>query len=128
MSKLKISAALLVIGAVSLAVPANAAPATPLSAAAKSMAPESDLVHVRFGGWHGGWHGGGGVPAGAVAGALIGAAIAAPYYESYAYYGDDYGYPAAPYGYPVPSYRYGYYQDYGYQRCWPDYFHCRWGG
>jgi hypothetical protein len=18
--------------------------------------------------------------------------------------------------------------DYGYQRCWPDYFHCRWGG
>jgi hypothetical protein len=41
MSKLKISAALLVIGAVSLAVPVNVAPATPLSAAPKSMAQES---------------------------------------------------------------------------------------
>jgi hypothetical protein len=58
MSKLKIPAALLVIGAMSLGVPAVAAPVTPLSATAKPMAPESDLVQVRFGfRWHG-WHGG----------------------------------------------------------------------
>jgi hypothetical protein len=60
MSKLKIPAALLVIGAMSLGVPAIAAPVAPLSAAAKPMAQESDLVQVRFGRWHGwgGWHGG----------------------------------------------------------------------
>ena len=57
MSKLKIPAALLVIGAMSLGVPATSAPVTPLSAAAKQMAQESDLVQVRFGGWHGGWGG-----------------------------------------------------------------------
>jgi hypothetical protein len=57
MSKLKIPAALLVIGAMSLGVPAISAPVTPLSAAAKQMAQESDLVQVRFGGWHGGWGG-----------------------------------------------------------------------
>ena len=57
MSKLKIPAALLVIGAMSLGMPAVAAPVTSLSAAAKPMAQESDLVKVRFGGW-GGWHGG----------------------------------------------------------------------
>jgi hypothetical protein len=56
MSKLNIPAALLVIGAMSLGVPAIAAPVTSLSAAAKPMAQESDLVQVRFG-WHG-WHGG----------------------------------------------------------------------
>ena len=55
MSKLKIPAALLVIGAMSLGVPAIAAPVTPLSATAKPMAQESDLV--RWHGW-GGWHGG----------------------------------------------------------------------
>jgi hypothetical protein len=56
MSKLKIPAAILVIGATSLGVPAIAAPIIPLSADAKPMAHESDLVQVRFGGW-GGWHG-----------------------------------------------------------------------
>jgi hypothetical protein len=63
MSKLKIPAALLVIGAMSLGVPAIAAPVTSFSAAAKPMAQESDLVQVRFGRWHGGWgrwHGWGG--------------------------------------------------------------------
>jgi hypothetical protein len=104
MSKLKIPAMLLVIGTMSLGVPAIAAPVTSLSAAAKPMAQESDLVQVRFGGWHGGsggWHGGRGFPAGALAGALIGAAIAAPYYSGgyYTYYDDDYSYPALPYGY-----------------------------
>jgi len=57
MSKLKILAALLVIGAMSLGVSAIAAPVTALSAAAKPMAQESDHVQVRFGRWHG-WHGG----------------------------------------------------------------------
>jgi hypothetical protein len=137
MSKLKIPAAFLVIGAMSLGVPAIAAPVAPLSAAAKPMAQESDLVQVRFGGWHGGgggwhgwggWHGGRGFPAGALAGALIGAAIAAPYYGGgyYPYYDDDYGYPALPYGYPAHYYGY----DYGYA---PGYYpgchpHCGWGG
>jgi hypothetical protein len=55
MSRLKIPAAILVIGAISLGVPAIAAPMTPLSAAAKPMA--QDLVQARFGGWHGGWGG-----------------------------------------------------------------------
>jgi hypothetical protein len=59
MSKLKISAALLVIGAMSLGVPATAAPVTALSAAAKPMAQQSDLIQARFGRWHWrGWHGG----------------------------------------------------------------------
>jgi hypothetical protein len=61
MSKLKIPAALLVFGAMSLGVPAIAAPVTALSAAAKPMAQQSDLVQVRFWvRWHGwgGWHGG----------------------------------------------------------------------
>jgi hypothetical protein len=43
------------------AAPAAAAPLTFLSAAAKPMAQKSDLVQVRFGGWHsdwGRWHGG----------------------------------------------------------------------
>ena len=60
MSKLKIPAAFLVIGAMSLGVPAIAAPVAPLSAAAQPMAQESDLVQVRFGRWHVGWHGWGG--------------------------------------------------------------------
>lgn len=133
MSKLKIPAALLVIGAMSLGVPAIAAPVTSLSAAAKPMTQESDRVQVRFGGWHGGWggwHGGRGFPAGALAGALIGAAIAAPYYGGgyYAYYDDDYGYPARPYGYPAPPFGYpaipyGYPAQY--YRCRP---YCGWGG
>jgi hypothetical protein len=134
MSKTKIPAVLLVIGAMSLGVPAMAAPVTPLSVAAKPMA-ESDLVQVRFGGWHGGWggwHGGPGLAAGALAGALIGGAIAGPYYGGgYYAYDDGYGYPALPYGY-APGYSYGYapgyypgsYPGYGY-RCHP---FCRWGG
>ncbi len=132
MSKPKIPAALLVIGAMSLGAPAIAAPVTPLSAAAKPMAQESDVVQVRFGGWHGGWggwHGGRGFAAGALAGALIGTAIAGPYYGGgyYPYYGGDYGYSALPYGYPAYSYGYapGYYPDYGYYRSYPFY---RWGG
>src|SRR5450755_1368099 len=55
MSKLKLPAAFLVIGVMSLGVPAIAAPVTPLSAAATPMAQESELVQVRFGRWHGGW-------------------------------------------------------------------------
>ena len=55
MSKLKIPAALLVIGAMSLGVPAIAAPVTPLSATANAQ--QSDMVPVRWhrGWWHGGW-------------------------------------------------------------------------
>src|SRR5260370_27620637 len=117
MSKLKLRVRFLVIGAMSVGVRASAAPVAPLSAAAQPMAQESDLVQVRFGGWHGGgggwhgwggWHGGRGFPAGALAGALIGAAIAAPYYGGsyYPYYDDDYGYPALPYCYPAHYYSY----------------------
>lgn len=136
MSRHKIPAALLVMGAMSLGVPAIAAPVTSLSAAAKPMAQESDLVQVRYGGWHGGgggwhggwggWHGGRGFPAGAFAGALIGGAIAAaPYgggYYPYPYYDDDYGYPAPYYGDPAPYYGYG---PRYYPGCYP---HCGWGG
>jgi hypothetical protein len=135
MSKLKIPAALLVIGAMSLGAPAIAAPLTPSSAAAKPTAQQNDLVQVRYGGWHGGWggwHGGRGFPAGAFAGALIGGAlisgaIAAPYYGGggyYPYYDEDYGYAALPYGYP--AYSYGYAPRPGYYRgCHP---YCGWGG
>jgi len=56
MSKLRIPAALLVMGAVLLGAPAIAAPVTSLSVAAKPMAQESDLVKVRFRGWRGGRH------------------------------------------------------------------------
>lgn len=131
----KIPAALLVMGAMSLGVPAIAAPVTPLSAGAKQMAQQSDLVPARYGGWRGGW----GFPAGAVAGALIGGAIAAG--GSYAYYGDDYGYPAPAYGYPAPAYgypapAYGYSATpYGYAPGFPNYNayrlcrpYCGWGG
>jgi hypothetical protein len=55
MSKPTIAA--LVIGAMLLGVPASAGPLTSLSAAAKPMAQESDLIQVRHHGW-GGWHGG----------------------------------------------------------------------
>jgi hypothetical protein len=128
MSKLKIPAALLVITAMSLGAPAIAAPVT-ASAAAKPMAPEGDLVQVRYGGWHGGH----GFPAAAFAGALIGGALAAaPYYgggyyrsydNAYGYAPDDaYGYAPLPYRDPAPYYgtRPGYYRG-----CYP---HCGWGG
>ena len=52
MSKTKISAALVVIGAILLGVPAMAAPVTPLSGAAKPLVQEGDLVQARFGWWH----------------------------------------------------------------------------
>jgi hypothetical protein len=139
MSKLGIAAALLVTGAMSLGAPASAAPVTSLSAAANPVAQQSDLVQVRYGGWHGGgggWHGGwhgGGFPAAALAGALIGGAIAAPYYGGgyNPYYDDAYGYAAPTYvdpgyvdpvPYPAPYYgnRPGYYRG-----CYP---HCGWGG
>jgi hypothetical protein len=57
MSMTKIPAALFVIGAILLGVPAMAAPVTPLSSAAKPIVPESDLVQARFGWghWHLGW-------------------------------------------------------------------------
>jgi hypothetical protein len=121
MTKLKISVSLLVIGAMTQGASAIAAPATPLSVSAKPMPQESELVQVRYGGWHGGgwhggwggWHGGRGFPAGAFAGALIGGAIAGPYY------GGGYGYPAQYYGYP------GYDRGYANYRCHP---YCRWGG
>jgi hypothetical protein len=126
MRTLKLVAALSIAGAMSLAsyVPVQAAPITPLSAAAKPNAEDGgSIVQVRWGGWHGGWghgwHGGGwGWGVGALAaGALIGAAIASPYYYGgyYPYY--DYGYPYYGYGYPYgystayyPSYSYGYYR------------------
>jgi hypothetical protein len=56
MFKFKIPAALLVIGAMSLGIPAIAAPVTPLSADAKLMVQEGNLVQVRWHSWH--WHGG----------------------------------------------------------------------
>ena len=132
MSKLKVPAALLVLVAMSLGVPAIAAPVSPLSASAKQMAQQTDLVPARYGGWHGGW-GGRGFPAGALAGALIGGAliggaIAAPYYGgSYAYYGDDYGYPAPAYVYPAtpPGYTPSFPNYFEYRRCHP---YCGWGG
>jgi hypothetical protein len=133
MSKFKVTAALLVVGAMSLGAPAIAAPVTSLSAAAKPVTQESDLVQVRFGGgwhgggWHGGgWHGGWGFPAGALAaGALIGGAIAAPYYYGGGYspyYDDAYGYAPVPYGDPAPYY--GHNPRY-YRGCYP---YCGWGG
>src|ERR1700753_2007366 len=95
MRTLKLVTALSVAGAMSLAsyVPAQAAPFTPLSVAAKpDVQSTSSAIHVRWGGrgWGGGghgggwgWRGGGGLGWGVgalAAGALIGAAVAGPYY------------------------------------------------
>jgi hypothetical protein len=134
MSTIKIAAALSLVGAMSLTsiAPANSAPVTPLSIAAK---PGDQIEQVRWGGWHGGWgHGwrGGGWRGGGwgwgvgalAAGALIGGALAAAtapyyggYYDPYAY---GYGYPSyaySGYGYGYPSYAYsGYYPAYSYYR------------
>jgi hypothetical protein len=120
MSVPKIAATLSFVGALSLACygPAQSAPLTGLSAAAKPGAQQIDTVPVRFGGWGGGWRGGGwgggwGWGLGALAaGALVGAAIATPYYYGgyYPYAGYDYPY----YGYAAyPAYGYGgYYRPY----------------
>ena len=123
----RIAAALSVAGAMSLASygPAQSAPLTALSAAAKPIAEETSAVPVRFGGW--GW----GVGA-LAAGALIGAAIASPYYYGgydpsyygygYPYYGYSAGYyPTYSYGYTTtyyPAYSYGYYRPYGRHYGW----------
>jgi hypothetical protein len=132
MQKFKIPAALLVIGAMSVSTAAVAAPVTALSAAARPVVQQGDLIQARFGGWHGGgWHGGGwrggaGLAAGALAGALIGGAIAGPYYGG-GYY-PSYGYS---YGYADPAYTYdsGWapeaYPSYGTYHGNPYY---RWGG
>ena len=52
MSMTRIPAALVVIGAVLLGMPAMAAPVTPLSGAANPIVHENDLVQARFGWWH----------------------------------------------------------------------------
>jgi hypothetical protein len=86
----------------------QAAPLTPLSAAASqtvhTSAVQDNLTQVR---WGSGW----GIGAGLLAGALIGSAIATPYYEEYPpYYGYRY-----PYGYG------GYYPAYAYTPYWGGY-------
>ena len=126
----RIAAALSIVGSLSIAAyePAHAAPATPLSAAAK--AHDNGATQVRYGGWGGGWRGAGwgggwgprgwGWGAGALAaGALIGAAAAAPYYGGGYYYDEPY-YPAPAYGYGYGGYG-GYYAApaYGYYRAYP---------
>ena len=56
----RLVAAISLAGAMSLvALPVQAAPLTPLSAAAKPPAQGTDAIQIRWGGWHGGWHGGG---------------------------------------------------------------------
>lgn len=118
MRTLKLVAALSVAGAMSLAsyVPVQAAPITPLSAAAKPNVQDGgSAIQVRWGGWRGGWGGGWGWGVGALAaGALVGAAIASPYYYGGYYPSYGYGYPS--YGYGYPSYGYGY--PYGYARAY----------
>jgi hypothetical protein len=147
MSVPKIAAALSLVGALSLASdgPAQSAPLTGLSAAAKPDAQQSNAVQVRYGGWGGGWRGGGwgggwrgggwgggwrggGWGWGLAAGAVVGAAIASPYYYGGGYYpyaGYGYGYPAygyADYGYAAgyyPAYSYGYYRPYWRRYAYP---------
>jgi hypothetical protein len=126
MRTLRLVTALSVAGAMSLAsyVPAQAAPITPLSVAAKPDTQGSaSAIQVRWGGW--GWGGGWGLGIGALAaGALVGAAIAnsSPYYYGgyYPYGGPYYGYGYGyPYGYSAPYYpAYGY----GYYRAYPRYY------
>ena len=115
MRTLKLVAALSVAGAMSLAsyVPAQAAPFTPLSVAAKPDAQGAGpAIQVQWrGGWRGGgWRGGGwggrggwgwGL-GGLAAGAVVGAAIA-----SSPYYGGGY-YPSYYDGYYPRYYRGGY--------------------
>ena len=71
--------------------PAQSAPLTNLSAAAKPSAEQTDAVQVR---WRRGWHNGAGRP---------------PYYYGGTYLGYTYGGFPGFYGGPVfPSYRFGY--------------------
>ena len=106
-------------GAVLLAsqLSAQSAPLIAQSAMTKPATANSNMLEVRYGGWHrgwGGWHGGWGWGRGAfVGGALIGGALAAPYYYPgyYSYYGYG-GAPYADYGYGgYPGY-YGSYAGY----------------
>jgi len=136
MRTLSLATALSVATAVTLAhVPAQAAPMTPLSVAAKPAAGQSDAVQVQWrgwGGWGGRWGGGWGWGVGALAaGALVGAAIAnsspyyggyGGYYPGYAYGGYGAGYGYTGYGYDddyystayYPAYSTGYYPAYSY--------------
>ena len=109
MRTLKLVAVLSVAGAMSLvsAVPARAAPVTPLSAAAKLNSQDGgSTIQVRWWGWRGGGFGWGVVAL--AAGALIGAAIASSPYTYGGYY------PYSGYGYPYSGYGYGYGSPYGY--------------
>jgi hypothetical protein len=105
MSNARLAAALALAGLISSAPlhGANAAPLTPLSAAAMPDKPtralQGDAIEVR---WRAG--GGFGIGAGLLAGALIGSAIAGPAHGYSPYYG--YGYPYAR------PYSYGYYPAY----------------
>lgn len=109
MRTLKLVAVLSVAGAMSLvsALPVQAAPITPLSAAAKLNTQDGgSTIQVRWWGWRGGGFGWG---VGALAaGALIGAAIATSPYTYGGYY------PYSGYGYPYSGYGYGYGYPYGY--------------
>jgi hypothetical protein len=124
MSTRKIAVTLSLVGAMSLSAlaPADSAPLTPLSAAAKPGNPA--VQQVRWGGWRGGgWGGGWGWGFGALAaGALIGGALAA---ATTPYYGYGYGYPAYGYGYGYPAYGYGYP---GYAYSYPSYGYRPYGG
>jgi hypothetical protein len=139
MSVPKIAAALSLVGALSLASyePAQSAPLTGLSLAAKPDAQQGSTVQVRYGGWGGGWRGGGwgggwrggGWGWGLAAGAVVGAAIASPYYYGgyYPYSGYGYGYGYPYYGNPYYGYAAGNYPAYGYYRpYWRHYAYRHW--
>ena len=108
MRRLTLALSLTGLIAISPVSSTQAAPLTPLSAAASqtvhTSAVQDNLTQVR---WGSGW----GIGAGLLAGALIGSAIATPYYEEYPpYYGYRY-----PYGYG------GYYPAYAYTPYWGGY-------
>jgi hypothetical protein len=94
MSIPKIAATLSLASALSLVAfgPAQSAPLTDLSAAAKPGTEQTDAVQVR---WRRGWHSGAGTP---------------PYYYGGSYLGYTYGgFPGFNgHGYVFPTYRYGY--------------------
>jgi hypothetical protein len=108
MRRLTLALSLTGLIAISPVSSSQAAPLTPLSAAASptqhTSTVQDNLTQVR---WRGGW----GIGAGLLAGALIGSAFATPYYEEYPpYYGYRY-----PYGYG------GYYPAYNYTPYWGGY-------